>query len=108
MKNIIGTENADRLEGTNESESIRALGGNDTIIAGGGDDFITPGTGDDSVDGGDGSDVLFYEGVYDGVAVNNTTSLKDGLPAYSTLSSDGLDQDLFEGMENLATPTDFS
>ena len=100
MNNITGTENADLLSGTNEDDNIRALGGNDTIIAGDGDDWITPGTGDDTVHGGDGADVLFYEGVYDGVALNNTAEPKNGIPAYSARSSDGLYQDSFSNIEN--------
>ena len=43
MKNIVGTENADLLEGTNENENIRALGGNDLQdgSGGAGDDYLT-------------------------------------------------------------------
>jgi Ca2+-binding RTX toxin-like protein len=100
MNEITGTENADLLNGTNESDNIRALGGNDTILAGAGDDWIVPGTGDDVVDGGDGSDVMSYEGVYDGVLLNNTASPKDGTPAYTARSSDGLYQDTLVSVEN--------
>jgi T5SS/PEP-CTERM-associated repeat protein len=100
MNNITGTENADLLIGTNEDDNIMALGGNDTISAGGGDDWINPGTGNDTVDGGDGSDGLMYEGVYDGVDLNNTATPQNGIPAYSARSSDGLNQDNFSNIEN--------
>ncbi len=53
---ILGTEEADRLEGTDGDDIIRGLAGDDTINAGAGNDFITGGAGVDRILGDAGSD----------------------------------------------------
>lgn len=68
---VVGSEDADHLEGTHGDDVIVGLGGHDRIeglsgddliCGGGGRDSIRAGTGDDRVDGGQGRDFLSGEG----------------------------------------------
>jgi Ca2+-binding RTX toxin-like protein len=55
---IIGTENADILQGTNAGELIKGLEGDDSISASDGDDFIMGNADNDTIGGGDGDDTI--------------------------------------------------
>lgn len=55
---ILGTADADDLDGTSGDDVIHGLGGDDRIDAGSGDDEVEGGAGDDRLDGGSGDDVL--------------------------------------------------
>ncbi|NNF64066.1 MAG: hypothetical protein HKN07_07380 [Acidimicrobiia bacterium] len=55
---ILGTEEADYLEGTPDRDVIVALGGNDIIRAFGGNDIVCGGEGRDRLFGGEGNDWL--------------------------------------------------
>lgn len=56
---ILGTENADIINGTNGNDFIIAFEGNDIIRSGNGSDCIIAGSGDDNVLSGNGADVVF-------------------------------------------------
>lgn len=56
---ILGTENADTLNGTAQSETIYGYGGNDTLFGNAGADTLYGGLGSDKLYGGDGDDVLY-------------------------------------------------
>jgi trimeric autotransporter adhesin len=58
---IIGTEDADFLQGTEFSEEIYGLGGDDIIDGGDGDDEIDGGEGADHLTGGAGNDVYVVD-----------------------------------------------
>jgi Ca2+-binding RTX toxin-like protein len=69
MANIVGTDNADILQGTNiTQESV----GDDTITALGGDDLILATTGFDRIDGGAGNDTIDFAGVDKDVFLSST------------------------------------
>jgi len=55
---IVGTDNADNLNGTAGRDVIFGLAGNDVIHGNDGADVICGGTGDDTISGGKGADVL--------------------------------------------------
>jgi len=56
---ILGTEDADQLEGTPGDNIICGIGGNDTIAGNAGDDIIRGGAGNHSLQSNAGSDILF-------------------------------------------------
>lgn len=60
MANIVGTDNADTLQGTN---ATLQSSGDDTITALGGDDLILATTGFDSINGGEGNDTIDLGGI---------------------------------------------
>jgi Ca2+-binding RTX toxin-like protein len=55
---LVGTENADHLEGNIQNDTITGLGGDDTLLGADGVDLIDGGPGHDRIDGGFGSDNL--------------------------------------------------
>ncbi|WP_422378906.1 putative Ig domain-containing protein [Roseibium sp.] len=57
---ILGTADADTLDGTSADEVIAGLAGNDTINGGAGDDTLDGGEGDDNLNGSSGNDTYIY------------------------------------------------
>lgn len=55
---LVGTADADLIQGTALLERITALAGDDTVRAGAGNDSVDGGAGNDTLDGGDGNDTL--------------------------------------------------
>jgi uncharacterized delta-60 repeat protein len=55
---LVGTDDADKLNGSIGDDVIATLGGNDKVKAGKGDDLVCAGDGNDKVSGGPGKDVL--------------------------------------------------
>ena len=55
---LIGTDDADVIEGSDEVEEISTHGGDDIINAGGGSDYIQAGDGDDEIHAGAGNDYV--------------------------------------------------
>ncbi len=51
-------DNPENLVGTDQADQIDGIGGDDTIDGAGGDDYLLGGYGNDRIDGGDGDDVL--------------------------------------------------
>lgn len=58
---IVGTSNADVLNGTTGTDIICGLEGNDTMRGLGEDDVLVGGDGRDSIEGGNGEDIIFGE-----------------------------------------------
>lgn len=59
---LIGTEDAETINGTSASEVIRALGGDDQVFGNGGNDQIFGGEGADTLQGGAGNNIIFGGG----------------------------------------------
>ena len=55
---LMGTEDADFIDGEGGDDSIKGIGGNDDLTGGDGDDTLYGGDGDDKLDGGMGDDTL--------------------------------------------------
>ncbi|MBK7727993.1 MAG: DUF4347 domain-containing protein [Gammaproteobacteria bacterium] len=96
---LIGTENADTINGFGGNDTLTGLGGNDVLYGGegndklggstgnnlldggSGDDTLNGGTGDDTLKGGDGNDLIFvHYGYYasQGVLVYDTDHIDGG------------------------------
>ncbi|GAA5181126.1 hypothetical protein GCM10025771_27280 [Niveibacterium umoris] len=78
---ILGTNDADLINGTAGPDEISGLDGNDTISGLAGDDSLYGGAGNDSLSGGDGTDWLIGgqgSDVIDGGAGNDAASFEDG------------------------------
>ncbi len=68
------TEGSDVILGTNNAESINGGGGNDVICGGNGNDVINGGLGDDLVNGGSGTDTVSYAGLTGPITLNLGTA----------------------------------
>ena len=55
---LVGSAEAETIDGQGGNDSIKGLGGNDSLIGGAGNDSLEGGAGDDSLDGGSGNDSL--------------------------------------------------
>jgi Ca2+-binding RTX toxin-like protein len=75
---IIGSDNADVLEGTSGDDVILGLGGNDLINGKGGNDVICGGEGDDAIFGNGGDDTLLGESGKDTLVGGNGSDLLKG------------------------------
>ncbi len=60
---LLGTDEADTLEGGESADTIYGFGANDLLRGRGGDDLLLPGTGADTLDGGQGIDTASYAGL---------------------------------------------
>ena len=110
--NLIGTNNADELEGGSTDDisdpwhwrtygsSLGGGGGNDRLIGGGGSDYLNGGTGADHMEGGYGGDYYYVDNVGDTVVdsaegSNQTFSIYNRINA--TISIDLNDTTHFQG-----------
>ncbi|NNE52472.1 MAG: DUF4214 domain-containing protein [Sulfitobacter sp.] len=102
---LIGTPQANLLQGDLSDNLVLALAGNDTVTAGAGnddifgdagDDSLTGGQGDDQIDGGTGSDTAAYSGAKaahtvsvsaSGIAVEDRRSDGDGTDQLTSIES---------------------
>ncbi|MCD6035256.1 MAG: 5-Nucleotidase domain protein [Rickettsiales bacterium] len=81
--NLIGSDNANLIQGFESDDTINVLGGNDTVYGAGGNDTIDAGAGDDFVNGNQGNDII------DGLAGNDT--LRGGKGIDGVIGGDGND-----------------
>ncbi|MFM8494268.1 MAG: calcium-binding protein, partial [Planctomycetia bacterium] len=94
------------LGGTAGNDSLTGLGGNDSLTGNSGNDLLDGGDGNDTLSGGQGSDRLIGgAGIADvgswGTSLNGAGNLIN-LNSGSAWSIDGLDQDVFDGIERVA------
>lgn len=89
-----GTNN--RLIGSSDAEMINGHEGNDTIIGVGGDDTLAGGDGDDRVKGGDDNDVLLGQSGYDKLIGRAGNDLLSG-GADADVLKGGLGEDTLNG-----------
>ncbi|WP_442582829.1 S8 family serine peptidase [Mesorhizobium sp. ASY16-5R] len=68
--NLVGTADADRLDGAFGDDVVSGLGGDDTLIGGVGDDTLIGGTGADYHSGGTGNDTASYINAASGVTAS--------------------------------------
>ena len=108
---VIGTAEAELLDGGAGNDSVEGRGGNDTLAGGTGADTLDGGAGDDRLSGGDGSDLLFggegfdlvdygLEGGTVGVGVN----LLAFTPADIVFASDSFGHRALNGFEGVVVP----
>lgn len=101
LREIIGTEGNDWLNGTGASERIEGRGGNDTINSNGGSDVLLGGDGHDRIsgsrdidwiDGGNGNDTIYGNGGHDTLIGNmGNDTIYGGSEADSILGGAGND-----------------
>jgi Ca2+-binding RTX toxin-like protein len=60
IRNVVGTEFGDLLQGSDEYDCFDGLGGDDVVLSLDGDDCLYGGNGDDTLDGGPGLDLLSF------------------------------------------------
>lgn len=99
-EDILGTPQADVLDGTERSDFINALDGDDQIRAGRDDDVIIAGSGDDVVDGGDGDDIIYAGAGNDTVSAGAGDDVVFGGAGDDVISGDAGDDSLFGGDGN--------
>jgi Ca2+-binding RTX toxin-like protein len=115
---LVGTVNADTIDGKGGEDRIAGLAGDDTLLGGAGDDLIEGGDGNDHIDGGADDDVIFGDAgndiligglgndVIKGNAGNDTfvvTSTADGRDSYD--GGDGIDTLDLSGLSQSITLT---
>ncbi len=69
-QSLVGTADANRLQGGLGSDTLDGGAGHDTLQGGGGDDMLVGGLGDDVIDGGAGVDTISYAVSTESVVVN--------------------------------------
>jgi Ca2+-binding RTX toxin-like protein len=94
-RNLVGTDNADILNGGINADLLNGAGGNDTLVGGRGNDRLIGGTGNDTIIGGEGIDMVDYSADRHMVVV----SLNNGT-AYQWLSN-GSFVDILSSIENI-------
>lgn len=115
---LVGTVNADTIDGKGGEDRIDGLAGDDTLLGGAGDDLIEGGEGNDHIDGGADDDVIFGDAgndiligglgndVIKGNAGDDTfivTSTADGRDSYD--GGDGIDTLDLSGLSQSITLT---
>jgi Ca2+-binding RTX toxin-like protein len=70
IENVTGSKFDDQLIGTNDANVLNGLAGADTLSGGAGNDLLDGGAGDDFLDGGSGTDTLSYKSASSAVTVN--------------------------------------
>lgn len=90
---LIGSAEANKLEGGAGNDVLYGGDGNDNVIGGFGDDLIVggDGAGDDSYNGGDGTDTVRYSSAEAGITVNLSVK-KDQAKSTSSDAGIGIDQ----------------
>ncbi|MGC6390381.1 MAG: calcium-binding protein, partial [Alphaproteobacteria bacterium] len=91
----------DTLNGGDGSDNLDGGEGNDTLDGGDGDDFLRSRTGSDTLAGGVGSDLIIYGDQASGIILNNTSTLQDGVAAFTTYKSATLEYDTLSEIENI-------
>ncbi|WP_269586164.1 putative Ig domain-containing protein [Roseibium sp. Sym1] len=84
---ILGTADADVLDGTEEDDVILGLSGDDTLSGLGGNDRIDGGDGEDTVNGGEGNDILLGGSGFDILNGGDGDDILDGGDRGDTSSS---------------------
>jgi Ca2+-binding RTX toxin-like protein len=82
---IVGTSDADRIDGTRFTDRIKAGAGADIVLGGGGNDSISAGTGNDRVAGGAGNDTLSGGGDHDRLYGGDGNDVLNGGPGSDML-----------------------
>ncbi|WNZ27710.1 hypothetical protein HJG54_33225 [Leptolyngbya sp. NK1-12] len=93
---LVGTEQADLINGFDLNDVIEAAGGNDSIFAGDGNDTVAGGNGNDFIDGGVGNDNLSGNGDNDTINDFFGNNILQGFSGDDTLTA-GAGNDVFIG-----------
>ena len=97
--NVVGTANADTLEGTNGNDGVLAFEGDDVISTLEGDDRVCAGAGKDTVNGGDGADQIAGEDDNDKLFGDAGIDHLDGGAGRRDRCTGGTEKDTFAGCE---------
>ena len=97
---LIGTNDADRIDGLGGNDTLKGFGGDDIMNGGDGNDIINAGSGDDIIDGGQGVNTLTGGGGNDIFVVSSQSAYGNTITDFS--AGDRIDLSYF-GVSDFAS-----